>query len=248
IMHSLSTFLLFYILACLKIVHGADIIHGEKVRSDSMLYMVSVQNKWGHVCGGFLVSEDIVITAAHCKIDHVVLGTHNLRKWNISPLNITYMCKYPTYISAGFGDDLMILRLSGKAPLKKLVKTLPIPKDEIKLKEGEICSVAGWGKTESKDFIVDDMGVVNVSLLNPQLCRKIWGPGLPPKVICAGGYNTNKGFCQGDSGGPLVCKGMAVGVVSFNRHRNCKYPDVPNVYTDISKYLQWINKIIETKK
>lgn len=50
---------------------------------------------------------------------------------------------------------------------------------------------------------------------------------------------------QGDSGGPLVCKGIAVGVVSFNKKRNCDYPDVPNVFTDISKYRLWINSILK---
>ncbi len=53
---------------------------------------------------------------------------------------------------------------------------------------------------------------------------------------------------QGDSGGPLVCNGMAVGVVSSNNNYNCDYPDVPNVYTDISKCLPWIKKILNGTK
>ena len=52
---------------------------------------------------------------------------------------------------------------------------------------------------------------------------------------------------QGDSGGPLVYNGTAVGVVSFNWRGRCDYPNVPNVYTDISKYLPWIQKILKQR-
>ncbi|KAK3533569.1 hypothetical protein QTP70_023432 [Hemibagrus guttatus] len=53
---------------------------------------------------------------------------------------------------------------------------------------------------------------------------------------------------KGDSGGPLVCNGVAVGIVSFNLHKNCQYPDVPNVYTEISAYADWIKKVIEADR
>lgn len=46
--------------------YGTDIIHGKKAPDKSMLYMASVQSSKGHVCGGFLVTEDFVVTAAHC--------------------------------------------------------------------------------------------------------------------------------------------------------------------------------------
>ncbi|XP_035997251.1 duodenase-1-like [Fundulus heteroclitus] len=252
-MNGLCKFVLFNILTCFgQTVHGSVIIHGEKAPNNSMLYMVSVQNFWGHVCGGFLVSEDYVVTAAHCnegKPDRVLLGTQNLRRQNIMTMKIESMCKFPTYKSVGLGDDLMLLKLSGKAPLNNGLKTIPLPSPEMNLTENQICSVAGWGKTETNPFgNVDDLRVVNVSLLNSQLCRAIWGDNFPSKVICAGGYGTNKGFCQGDSGGPLVCNGIAFGVVSFNKYANCNYPDVPNVYTDVSKYIEWIDKIMKAKK
>ncbi|KAK3533570.1 hypothetical protein QTP70_023431 [Hemibagrus guttatus] len=53
---------------------------------------------------------------------------------------------------------------------------------------------------------------------------------------------------KGDSGGPLVCNGVAVGIVSFNRENICQYPDVPNVYTEISAYADWIKKVIEADR
>lgn len=60
--------------------------------------------------------------------------------------------------------------------------------------------------------------------------------------------NNNISSLQGDSGGPLVCDNVAVGVVSFNNNKICDYPNVPNVYTDISKFLSWIKPILKKKK
>ncbi|XP_017262463.1 duodenase-1-like [Kryptolebias marmoratus] len=251
-MHSLGKLLIFHFLLCSgEIVHGFKIINGNKAPENSMQYMVSLQSKFGfHLCGGFLIREDVVVTAAHCdelEPYQILVGSHNLKGSNRRLIKIQSRCKHPDYKTVGLGNDIMLLKLSEKVPLNNIIKTIPLPKPWIYLKDNQICSVAGWGKTlNSHD--VDDLQVVNVSIINPKVCQQQWNNELPPNVICAGGYNTNKGFCQGDSGGPLVCDGKAVGVVSFNRNTNCKYPDAPNVYTDISKYLPWINKFLMENK
>ncbi|XP_038572154.1 duodenase-1-like [Micropterus salmoides] len=248
-MHGLHKRLLFHVLTCLvQNALGGKIIDGDKAPENSMLYMVSLQNIRGHVCGGFLISEYFVVSAAHC--DHVnptrvVLGTHNLKAENTMRY-IEKKCKPPSYENVGTGNDIMLLKLSSAVQLNERVQLIQLPKTEISMKDGEKCSVAGWGMTETGGAIVDDLRVVDVSVINLEDCKKTW-QNLPANVLCAGGYDTKKGFCQGDSGGPLVCNRMAVGIVSFNRNYNCTYPNVPNVYTDISKYLPWINKILEEK-
>ncbi|XP_005479059.3 mast cell protease 1A-like [Oreochromis niloticus] len=242
IMHGLQKLLLFHLLACLG--HGSAIIHGEKAAKNSMLYMVSVQNKQGHICGGFLITEDFVVTAAHCdneNLTHVVLGSHNLNDHH-EKIEIKKSIKFENYRNVQRGDDIMLLKLSRKVQLDRTAQIIQLPHAEIKLQKDKVCQVAGWGFTENY-ALPNELRVVNVSVIQYQLCKKKW-PNLPDNVICAGGYRTNKGFCQRDSGGPLVCNGFAVGVVSFNKNLNCKYPDAPNVYTDISKYRQWIDKIL----
>ncbi|XP_067454222.1 duodenase-1-like [Thunnus thynnus] len=254
-MHGLHTFLLFLLLACLgRNTLGSEIINGKKVPDNLMLYMASVQNNRGHVCGGFLISEDFVVTAAHCDDSNptsVVLGTHNLKKVNdMMRYNVT-RCKHPSYQNVRSGNDIMLLKLSRKARLDKRVQPIQLPKTEMKIKDKAKCRVAGWGRMGKELGRVDVLQFVDVPIINLNVCKTEWDQiqvKLPEYVICAGGYDTDKGICQGDSGGPLVCSGMAVGVVSFNMKRNCDYPNVPNVYTDISKNLHWIKKILKKKK
>ncbi|XP_038136718.1 duodenase-1-like [Cyprinodon tularosa] len=230
-----------------KTVYGSHIINGEKAPANSMQYMVSVQSAGKHMCGGFLISEDFVVTAAHCsnsKPDVVVVGSHDLQNSNVEKIKIEKQCKHPDYLDVNYGDDIMLLKLSRKVSVNNRVKTIRIARPGFFLHDNQMCSVAGWGKTETSD-ISNDLRVVNVSIINKDVCNKEWQYGLPPNVICAGGYNTEKGFCQGDSGGPLVCNGIAVGIVSFNQNFNCAYPNVPNVYINISKYYGWLNDALK---
>uniref|UniRef100_A0A8C7Y3M7 Peptidase S1 domain-containing protein n=1 Tax=Oryzias sinensis TaxID=183150 RepID=A0A8C7Y3M7_9TELE len=225
-------FLLFHALICAASHEG------------SMQFMVSVQTENGHVCEGFLISEDFVVTAAQCDsgLKHVILGRHNWRNSNVKKIKISNQYKHQKYSDVHFGYDIMLLKLANKAPMGKNIKTIPLAERNMNLSANQECSVAGWGKTESTCGLVDDLRVVSVPIIDLNDCRQSWG-GLPPNVICAGGKYTDKGFCQGDSGGPLVCNGKAVGIVSFNKNNNCKYPDVPNVYTDIRKHVDWIKYI-----
>ncbi|XP_004552752.3 granzyme B(G,H) [Maylandia zebra] len=251
-MLGLQKFLFVHVLACLgRLAHGSDIIDGEKAPENSMQYMASVQNnKSQHVCGGFLITEDFVVSAAHCdkyNPTYVVLGNHNLKNGNHQKIKIENKTIHENYQQIGQGNDIMLIKLPEKVKLGHGVEIIQIPNVEINLKENQVCQVAGWGTTKTHGKPADELRVVNVSVINPRVCEEQW-PGLPANVICAGGYETTKGFCQGDSGGPLLCDGLAVGVVSFNYKENCSYPDKPNIYTDISKYRQWIDGIVKSRK
>ncbi|RVE74832.1 hypothetical protein OJAV_G00026150 [Oryzias javanicus] len=235
-MQVLGRLLLFLTLICAG-SHAHRIINGKLAPEDSMQFMVSVQSKTYHVCGGFLIKEDFVVTAAHCDVNltHVILGEHNLKNRNAKKININNKYKHSSTVS----HDIMLIKLDSGAPIGNNIQTIPLAEKNMNLEDNQECFVAGWGKTEKSNFVVDDLRVVNVSIINQKVCKHNW-THLPNNVICAGGFSTDKGFCQGDSGGPLVCNGKAVGIVSFNKKENCIYPNVPNVYTDVRGYVDWI--------
>ncbi|KAF7702976.1 mast cell protease 1A-like [Silurus meridionalis] len=233
--------------------HGEEIINGQKAEKNSLQFMGSVQKNKKHQCGGFLIHQSFVLTAAHCKISlselSVVLGTHNINPQNkkLRRYAVKSMHMHESYVkSPGNGYDIMLLKLAEKVKVNNEVKISKIPKKRRKIKPNTKCQVAGWGKTKKNEKSVNKLLVTNVSTIDIEICKKKWNKvlKLPPNVLCAGGYKTDKGACQGDSGGPLVCSGEAVGIVSFNKNNNCTYPDVPNVYTDIASYATWIKDVI----
>ncbi|XP_023854401.1 granzyme B(G,H)-like [Salvelinus namaycush] len=236
----------------------SGIVNGEKTKTNSKPYMVSVQErnketeKREHICGGFLVSDNFVMTAAHCYTSGVqltvVVGVHNIKKWEHSAQRIGVKSYYINdYNPETHKNDIMLLELKTPTPRRSSVKPIPVAKKDLHIKAGAICNVAGWGATETNGFVNADLLDVNVAVVDRGDCQRTWRRAIPTSMICAGGTADDKGFCQGDSGGPLVCGGIAVGVVSFNDADYCNQSRAPNVYTNISTYLPWIKKVTGLK-
>nr|XP_029488307.1 mast cell protease 1A-like isoform X2 [Oncorhynchus nerka] len=241
----------------------SGIVNGAEATRHSKPYMVSVQAKKSHICGGFLVSESFVMTAAHCykwAVNlTVVVGAHDITRQESSSyrIDVKYYHIHPGYNAKTLENDIMLLQVHDRGSMHNLVKTtpkskavqqIPLPKKDQDIKAKSFCTVAGWGATETGGTASPRLLEVNVTVVDRRSCQRSWGntATITPSLICAGGTAADyKGICQGDSGGPLVCKGTAVGVVSFNQQGNCNEPQKPNVYTKISKYLSWIKSIIK---
>ncbi|KTG07137.1 hypothetical protein cypCar_00017684 [Cyprinus carpio] len=235
---------------------ASDIIGGKEAKPHSRPYMASIQINKHHTCGGMLIREDYVLTAAHClnrsvfsSRDHfeVVLGANNITKKEQSQQRIPVRkyIRHPMFErnkAVDYSYDIMLLKLKNKAKLSKSVKVMPLPKKNGKTPANVHCSIAGWGaKTPKGNQASDVMCEVSLKLQENSKCEKMWQHYFNPERMICSESDGKHAFCLGDSGSPLICNTKPQGIASYFTG-DCTNTMYPQVYVKISYFLPWIKK------
>ncbi|XP_004698983.1 granzyme B(G,H)-like [Echinops telfairi] len=234
------------------LVPGAEtggIIGGHEVKKHSRPYMAFLQfsrvrNKL-EICGGFLIRDNFVLTAAHCSgsFINVTLGAHNIQAPEKTQQHIAVKQRFthPGYARGTLSNDIMLLQLETKAKLTRAVRLLKLPRKPTGVKPGQVCSVAGWGKT-SLSQSTTTLHEVKLIVQQDKECESCFPSRYNSSTqLCVGDLKKNMASFKGDSGGPLVCKNMAQGIVSYGHPQGTP----PRAFTKITSYLSWIKETIE---
>ncbi|XP_066503123.1 mast cell protease 4-like isoform X2 [Hoplias malabaricus] len=223
---------------------NVGIVNGTVAKPHSRPYMVSVQGNGEHVCGGFLVSDLFVMTAAHCWKESgldkaevtAVIGAHDLKSNDFERIAVKEHHIHPEFHYPAPSNDIMLLKLGKSTENIKNATNISISKLS-KGMDGS-CSIAGWGRIKTKGNTSNVLLETNVDVYKN--CKTFWNYN---NILCAGGKKG--GLCEGGIGGPLVCNDTAVGIASFTEKDKCDKPKKPNVHTNISAFMPWIKLIID---
>ncbi|KAK7072516.1 putative peptidase S1 [Halocaridina rubra] len=166
--------------------------------------------------------------------------------------NFTYeeIIVHPQYNTrTTYSDDIALIRLSRKVDLSGFwVHPVCLPPQNLNVRQVmhvPEAIVAGWGATEN-GTVSDRLLHVVLPVVDNQQCNTTYKGRTIAEQICIGGV-AGQDSCKGDSGGPLVIRGpdgppyLQIGIVSYGP-TNCGLKSVPGVYTDISKYRDWIEE------
>lgn len=115
---------------------------------------------------------------------------------------------------------------------------------------GVRCIATGWGQTVFGGSLESDLREVELRVRENSYCERAYsaqyGIDIKEYHLCAGPIDESgdgRGTCVGDSGGPLHCnmrdgRWYLVGITSFGS--GCAKPGIPDVFTRLTNYTQWI--------
>uniref|UniRef100_A0A8D2ZTJ8 chymotrypsin n=1 Tax=Scophthalmus maximus TaxID=52904 RepID=A0A8D2ZTJ8_SCOMX len=229
----------------------ARIVNGEEAVPHSWPWQVSLQDYTGfHFCGGSLVNENWVVTAAHCNVrtsHRVILGEHD-RSSNaedIQVMKVAKVFKHPRYNGYTINNDILLIKLATPAQMNMRVSPVCVAETGDNFAGGMKCVTSGWGLTRHN--APDTPALLQqaaLPLLTNDNCRRFWGNKISNLMICAGASGASS--CMGDSGGPLVCQKAGawtlVGIVSWGSG-TCT-PTMPGVYARVTELRAWMDQTI----
>uniref|UniRef100_A0A8C0ZPQ8 Peptidase S1 domain-containing protein n=1 Tax=Castor canadensis TaxID=51338 RepID=A0A8C0ZPQ8_CASCN len=220
------------LLLLLAFILPPGIIGGREARPHSHPYMayLQIQTPEGlRVCGGFLVREDFVMTAAHCWGSSIIvtLGAHNIHRQERTQQHITVRraIRHPGYDEQITRNDIMLLQVLKN----RFVRPVALPQAGKRLRPGALCTVAGWGLL-SLNRRTDVLQEVQLRVQRDRDCSRRFSIYTAQTQICVGSPRERKSAFRGDSGGPLVCNNVAQGIVSYGDRNGTP----PAVFTRIS--------------
>ncbi|XP_077267756.1 chymotrypsin-1-like [Temnothorax americanus] len=240
------------IFACLAVAaYGYPNIHivgGSEAPPGKFPYQVSLRKNERHFCGGSIINQYTILTAAHCITGFrtsnalrsltVHAGT-NLLNESGSVYIVKQAIPHSNFDFIESSNDIGVLILTTPIEYTQYIQPIPLATSDV-APEGTSCTLSGWGRTSFNGRNPNNLQEIELSVHSQAKCRQAWlrNMNVLSSHICTL-TRAGEGACHGDSGGPLVARGVQIGVVSFGIPCARGSPDV---FTRVSSFTTWIRR------
>ncbi|XP_063913961.1 collagenase-like isoform X2 [Zophobas morio] len=228
--------------------NNGRIIGGEESKIEDFPYMAGfyyLKDQTRHFCGGSLLNDKWILTAAHCIQSTKVLkslGRNKLKSTNFLRMTSCVYVPHPDYNPRDLANDIGLILL--EVPVHFYDQIQPIKLSTRTLLTPENVTALGWGASPP----VMKLSHVSLTTITNSMCRSIYNcSDISDNMVCAVGIE-NEGICRADAGGPLVQvdangKSVQVGVIIFHSATGCE-DNYPSGFIRSADYIGWINEVI----
>jgi len=234
----------------------SKIVGGKPADKHEYPWMVALvhRGKKKPFCGGSLITERHVLTAAHCLTDEtkegiqVRVGLHSIHQTEFDEHDVSKIDNHRRWPDGDVDYDFAILTIHPSVR-PSLLMPLCLPADINTKYVGQEATVTGWGRIGTIGIFSPVLKEVELTVISDKVCKDIYRNILDvgSEHICAMAPGENA--CEGDSGGPLIVeengKWTLAGVVNGghpSKHCVDTQPGFPGVYGRVTEVMDWIRE------
>lgn len=207
------------------------IVGGYETKVLEFPWMAVLMYNGRFYCGGSLINDFYVLTAAHCtsgfrkekiSVRFLEHDRSNTSETKTVERKVQAIIRHLRYNPGTYDNDIALLKLDKRIDLSKALKRRRSDDDEEEAEDEDgmlrpVCLaepklsysndtgvVSGWGTTEESGSVSSTLQEVYVPIISNADCRKTaYGHRITDNMLCAGYDEGGRDACQGDSGGPL---------------------------------------------
>ncbi|XP_047028620.1 collagenase-like [Helicoverpa zea] len=238
--------------------HPSRIVGGSTSSLGAFPYQAGLLANFANgqgVCGGSLLNNRRVLTAAHCWFDGrnqassftVVLGSVRLFSGG-TRLNSASVVMHGSWNPNLIRNDIAIINLPSNVATSGNIAPIALPSgNELNNNfNGATAVASGFGLANDGGSVDGNLRHVNLPVITNAVCTLSFPGIIQSSNICTSGAN-GRSTCQGDSGGPLVVtsnnRRILIGVTSFGSARGCQVGS-PAAFARVTSFISWINNLL----